>query len=589
MPSPDPPPDDPPQFPEGASGSQDREPTADPPATVREFAATLAGVALFDLLIYRHAGYATTGVFLLGLVPLFGFGSPFRRANWRGFAFVAGLLALAAARLAWLGWGGAVVAGVALLTALTLARTGRRAWVTDLPLHMMQALPSAGAALVTGRDLFHRGSRSHHVAPPLSGENEHGRGEPAAGAGSPLSVLLPLAAGTVFAGLFLLANPDLKETVGAWLGTLSARFGDAIRWLVPGPGQMFLWAIVGGLLLGALRPLIRTSLLDPLALREEEDAVRRRATAPSESVAYSAVRNTLLVVVGVFAAYLPFEFLTLWRRDFPEGFYYAGYAHEGAAWLTVALAAATALLSALFRGSMTTDPRVARVRRLAWIWSGLNFLLVAAVLNRLLIYVEFNGLSRLRVVGFLGIAAVAAGFALVVAKIARNRGFTWLVRGQARAAALVILLGVLAPVDWLAHRYNAARVVAGDPAPLALIGNHDIDLGGLLALEPLLTGDDPIAARGVAGRLALAAADLDRPPVLRTRGARTREVVEPQAPQRSEPQRSGPLDRLERYQLARGQFRRMIARNRARIDALLAGDPPEQAAEELAAYGMRWW
>lgn len=35
----------------------------------------------------------------------------------------------------------------------------------------------------------------------------------------------------------------------------------------------------------------------------------------------------------------------MWFRPFPTGFHYSGYAHEGAFWLTVALAMATITLS----------------------------------------------------------------------------------------------------------------------------------------------------------------------------------------------------------------------------------------------------
>ncbi|MFH5803352.1 DUF4153 domain-containing protein [Alienimonas sp. DA493] len=552
----------------------------DPPATVREPLAALAAAALFDLLIYRTGGYAAAGLFLLGGVPLIALGSPFRGANWRGFAVVAGLLILTTGRLVWLGWGGAVAAGFVLLAALALTRCGRPAWTLDVAVFWLQTLPAAAAAVLNSRHLLQRDpapERCPGAAPPAGSD-----GEPTA-ASRPWSVLLPIAAGLAFAGLFLLANPDLKATVGEWVARVSARFGDALRWVVPGPVQAFLWVLVGGATLGLLRPLVRESLLDPLAKLETRQRTQRRRAAPADSVAYPAVRNTLLVVVGVFAAYLPFEFLTLWRRDFPEGFYYAGYAHEGAAWLTVALATATALLSALFRGSLLADPRADRVRRLAWVWSGLNFLLVAAVCNRLLIYVDFNGLSRLRIVGFLGIAAVAGGFAAVVVKIARDHGFAWLVRRQLRIAALVALVGLLAPIDWIAHSYNAARVRAGAPAPLVLIGNHEIDLGGLLALEPLLHSDNEIAARGVAGRMVLAEEALDHPRYRTRTRTRTRGESSPvEKP-------SGPLGELNRYQLAEVQFHRMLARNRDRIEELLADRTAAEAADALGEYGMRWW
>ena len=223
------------------------------------------------------------------------------------------------------------------------------------------------------------GGGSHVPRRSRRGGARSGGGPPRDGSSA---CLLPIVAGAAFAILFVLANPDLRSTVDAWLSNVSLPPGRGAAVDLPSPGQGFLCTLVAGLTLGALRPLVRA-----LAARSVGEAGSRpRLIAggrrgPRPSVAYSAVRNTLYVVVALFAAYLPFEFLTLWRRDFPDGFYYAGYAHEGAAWLTAALAAATALLSAMIRGSLLTDPRLGRVRTLAWVWSGLNFLLVAAVLQ----------------------------------------------------------------------------------------------------------------------------------------------------------------------------------------------------------------
>ena len=558
MPDADPPPDPFASARPGPPFTPTTEDAPDSPASWREPVAAVFTAALFDLLIYRTGGYAAAGLLFLGLIPAWAFGSPFRGMNVRGFACVAVLLGLTAARLMWLGWGGAVGAGAVLLVALGLARAGRRVWVLDLPVQFVQTFPAAPAAAIALRRLFDRGP-----SPPESdiGESKIAP-EPAAG---PLSVLLPAAATATFAGLFLLANPDLRAAAADLLANLSERVAAAVSWAVPGPVQAFLWAVAAGVTLGTLRPLVRGSLLDPLAELEAAAAARRRSAGPGRSAAYPAVRNTLSAVVALFAAYLPYEFLTLWRRDFPEGFYYAGFAHEGAAWLTVALAAATVLLSACFRGSLLADPRLPSLRRLAWGWSALNFLLVLAAVNRLLIYVDYNGLSRLRIVGFLGIAAVACGFAVCVAKIAGDRGFTWLVRHQLRAAALVVLVGLLLPVDWVAHRYNASRVAAGDPAPLALIAHHQIDTGGLLALEPVLFADDATAARGVAGLIARRASDL---------------------PGRTP---HGPLERLSAYQFAEDAFRRMHARNEHRIESLLSDTNPAAAVAELKAYAWRWW
>ena len=97
---------------------------------------------------------------------------------------------------------------------------------------------------------------------------------------------------------------------------------------------------------------------------------------------FAPFRNTWMTLMGLFTVYLFFEFCTLWFRKFPEGFHYSGYAHEGSAWLTVALGLATLTLSLIFRRSMMNDQRLQSLKKLAWIWSGLNVLLAASVYNQ---------------------------------------------------------------------------------------------------------------------------------------------------------------------------------------------------------------
>jgi hypothetical protein len=187
---------------------------------------------------------------------------------------------------------------------------------------------------------------------------------------------------------------------------------------------------------------------------------------------------------------------------FPKGFYYAGYAHEGAAWLTASLALATVVLSLIFRGGVLRDPRLPRLRRLAWIWSAENLVLAATVYNRLWIYVTFNGMTRMRTVAVFGVSAVVAGVVLVVWKIRSNRDFVWLLRRHLAALALVVFLFALTPVDALVHTYNVRRVLAGDLAPSVQISVHPINAEGILVLHPLLESDNEIIREGIRAMLA---------------------------------------------------------------------------------------
>jgi hypothetical protein len=299
--------------------------------------------------------------------------------------------------------------------------------------------------------------------------------------------------------LFILANPDLLTAFGE-------RVERALRmlrsWIIdfsPDLGEMVFWFVVLWVSVGLLRPVIKRSLYEeaPPGVPLPEKGEIREPT-----FLYSAYRNTLLTVIGLFALYLVFEFQTLWFREFPEGFYYGGYAHQGAAWLTVALALATVILSLVFRGGILHDSRLPQLRRLAWIWSLENMLLALAVYNRMHIYIDFNGLTRMRMVGIFGMSAVVAGFCLVLWKIAHNRDFVWLVRRHLWALALTIYLFGLTPVDAIWVRYNVRRVLAGDPAPSVQISVHPINAEGTLLLRPLLDCEDAVIREGVRAMLA---------------------------------------------------------------------------------------
>ncbi|MBT4864632.1 MAG: DUF4173 domain-containing protein [Planctomycetaceae bacterium] len=302
----------------------------------------------------------------------------------------------------------------------------------------------------------------------------------------------------MFGWIFILANPDLSN----WFGEGIGRFFDALQnWVVdfsPDPLEMGFWLVVVWVVGGLVRPTI-----DHAFATSSSNGSQQKVNAPAtDAFLYAAFRNTLVTVIALFAIYLVFEFKTLWFRRFEPGFYYSGYAHEGAAWLTAALALATVLLSLVFRGSILRDPRIGSLRRLAWLWSIENMILAAAVFNRLFIYIGFNGMSRMRIVGLYGMAAVAVGFLLVVWKIVHNRQFLWLVRRHLWTLAIAIYLLALTPMDTIVVGYNVRRILAGDPAPSVQISVHPINSEGVLLLAPLLECDDEIIREGVRALMA---------------------------------------------------------------------------------------
>jgi hypothetical protein len=311
---------------------------------------------------------------------------------------------------------------------------------------------------------------------------------------------LPLLAFVAFGLLFIVANPDLLTSFGETMEWVLTSLRDWIIRFAPTWQEVLFWLAVIWLAIGLLRPVVSRALFEEGS--QITTLLPEEGSAPIRALFYSPFRNTLVTVIVLFAVYLVFEFKTLWFRVFPEGFYYSGYAHEGAAWLTVALALATVVLSVIFRGNVLLDPRLGRLRRLAWIWSLENLLLAIAVYHRMYIYIGFNGMTRKRTIGIFGISCVVAGFLLVVWKIARNRDFIWLLRRHLWALALALYLLALWPTDMIVHYYNVRRILTGDPAPSVQISVHPINSEGVLQLLPLVECDDAIIRDGVRAMLA---------------------------------------------------------------------------------------
>jgi hypothetical protein len=450
-------------------------------ASVRELGAIVLLVLLFNVVVFHGQGYAGYALGFVAAPLILWAGAPRRGLIGPGLV-VGALMAILVVRMVWLGTVGQLLVGLCLIAAWAMILSGRMPYVLDTILCGWQ-LPFAGFMRIPAYAGLARGT-SWRFPRDLG-----------------LRVLMPVVAAVLFGTLFIRANPDLAAAVDRGIEAFARALEDCFGAIFPTPGQVVLWGIVAWLSIGLLRPIRFGRPLDLLEL----GLTKSTAALPKESAVplFPACRNTLLTVIALFTAYLVFEFQSLWFREFPQGFHYSGYAHEGAAWLTAALALATFTLSVIFRGRVLRDARLPRLKRLAFVWSALNGLLALAVFHRLWIYVGYNGMTRMRVVAFVGVATVLAGFLLVVWKIARNRGFVWLIERQLWTLALGLYLLAVLPMDVIVHRYNVARILAGDSAPAVQISEHDIDASGLAELSPLLDCDDPEVRAGIRALLAM--------------------------------------------------------------------------------------
>jgi hypothetical protein len=447
------------------------------PVSWRELIGVVCLIVLCDVTIYRGEGFAGYALLFIAAPILMGFASS-RRCGGAAVWIVAGMLAALSAKLVWCGSAVLVATGFVLTVAFAMALAGYPPYVFEGLLFAAQTLSSGYVGLADYKRWLERKGWGDGLDEELT-------------SGRSFSVLLPLVSLLVFGWIFILANPDL--VVSFWEGFELLR--EWVQRFSPEWPELVFWLAVLWLVTGLLRPIMSKSFF-----ADADKTPQQTSSAPAPL--YPAFRNTLVTVIALFAVYLVFEFRTLWFREFEEGFYYSGYAHEGAAWLTTALALATALLSLVFHGKVLNDGRISVLRRLAWIWSLENLVLAAAVYNRLFIYIGFNGMSRMRMVGLFGMTAVAVGFLLVVWKIVHSRSFTWLVRRHLWTLAVAIYLLALTPVDRIVVDYNVRRILTGDPAPSVQISVHPIDSEGILRLQPLLDCDDEAIREGVRAMLA---------------------------------------------------------------------------------------
>ena len=315
-----------PQLPAGAPVLPPPSPT--PPPRFAELVCLVGMLILADLAIYRGQGAAYAGwAALFGGAPVLLSVAVARRRPTIGVLILGAMLIVLAARLVWCGSPVGQGVGLALLPCFSIALAG--------------FVPYASDAFVLTLQIPYHGARA--LAADVRGVLNIDRLAPA----TVMAVAIPLAIGAAFSLLFVLANPDLVKSVSDSLSQFLERLRSGL--LDISVGECVFLACVGWITLALLRGRVARSRRAPqsdAAFDSERDA------ATASQPMYAVWRNTLALVVAIYAVYLVFEFQTLWFRKFPKGFYYSGYAHEGAAWLTIALALATSILSLIFRGRL---------------------------------------------------------------------------------------------------------------------------------------------------------------------------------------------------------------------------------------------
>ena len=254
---------------------------------------------------------------------------------------------------------------------------------------------------------------------------------------------IPVVLGSIFAFLFVSANPLLEK----WVDLLNPANAGAYFSL----GRVIFWAVA----LSAVWPFIQVwwrSKPDVAAdLTETTAQEQELPSGGADFFGVATILRSLILFNGLFAVQTILDAAYLWgNATLPADISYARYAHRGAYPLIVtALLAAGFVLAAMRPGGPAEQSKV--IRPLVYLWVAQNVLLVASSILRLDLYVQIYLLTWWRVAAFVWMLLVAFGLLLILARIALNRSNDWLI-----GANLIILTATL----YICSLANLAAVIA---------------------------------------------------------------------------------------------------------------------------------
>jgi hypothetical protein len=194
------------------------------------------------------------------------------------------------------------------------------------------------------------------------------------------------------------------------------------------------------------------------------------------------------------------DFMYLWMgHGVPAGVKFVEYAHEGVVWLSLSVLLASLVFALLMPQRLENTALSLKI--LAGLWILQNTWLGIGAIERLLLYVDYNGLTILRVTGFAGIGANLACLWVVALSRCGERGALWMLRRQALLGFTVLYILVLFPWDVWVARYNVNKILQGMERPSVQLLAQSWGPMASVELLPLLKTENLHIRRGTAALL----------------------------------------------------------------------------------------
>lgn len=297
------------------------------------------------------------------------------------------------------------------------------------------------------------------------------------------AVLIPIATCIVFIMIFSASNPVISQVlnkafdqIAAWCEVLTKHL-SFLRFISWG-----FWL----LLFAALMRPLKNSVMNKIMLKLD-GASRPTPSIGDNEANYITALVTLLSVNLLFMAYNAMDSVYLYfKATLPKGVTWTDYTHAGCGWLTFGLVVSTAVIGYIFAGGLNFHKKSSRLKLLVDIWALQNLVLAIGSIRRLLMYIDYSGLTHLRITGIYGSILVAVGLIIMVVKVHRKHGFVWILHKDVLAFAVALIVLALTPNDYICVKYNVARVLEGKKKALRPIVLKNLSSEAIPVLIPLL-------------------------------------------------------------------------------------------------------
>jgi len=262
--------------------------------------------------------------------------------------------------------------------------------------------------------------------------------------------VVPTSLASVFVALFAWGNPVLA----GWIGWAFGWAWDGL-WRLPeflNVPRMLFWLTFASFAWALLRARAKRwhSANAPVALH----AVVSTQPSPARAAAITAfVVRCLILFNVVFLVENVLDVRYLGSTDGLTPLEYREYVRRGAYPLVAAALLAGLFVLITFRPGSDTE-RSPWARRLVYLWIGQTIFLTLTAAYRLVQYVEFSELTRLRVASTVWFFLVAAGLGYVIWRIVKGRTNRWLINANALTAAVVLYACCFVNFDGMIAEFN---------------------------------------------------------------------------------------------------------------------------------------